>query len=530
MRRTVNPFRNLFAVQNLFTTRARRRTSRAKASRVAPECLEPRLLLTVTASFSAADGTLTVMGDDLDNVITVDADPAGNLQVNGGAVAISGGTPTLANTVQINVHGLGGDDEISVNGPGSFPPSLLEGGDGNDTLIGSDGIDMLVGGIGNDTLIGRKGNDSMFGDDGDDLLIWNNGDNNDLMEGGAGNDTVQVNGADGAGDDFSVNPNGARVRFDRNNLIPFNLDIGTSETLDVNGLAGDDIIAAAPAGLASLIALDFDGGAGNDTLIGSDGADILRGGADDDVLIGGKGDDSMFGDDGDDLLIWNNGDNNDLMEGGAGNDTVQVNGADAAGDNFNVARNGSRVRFRRTNLIPFTLDVGTTENMEINEQGGNGIITVSSLMGVADLQAIIVSGGAGNDVIIGSSHSPSTIQFIADGGDGHDVILGSNGDDILFGGSGNDVLNGRAGNDRLFGGAGNDILFGGAGNDILSGGRGNDVLFGGAGNDILFGDEDRDLLFGGAGNDLLDGGSGFDIGFGGVGNDIAVDTELKFGV
>ena len=46
------------------------------------------------------------------------------------------------------------------------------------------------------------------------------------MDGDDGLDRVEVNGA-GAGDAFTIAPNGARAKFDRTNLVPFTLDIGT---------------------------------------------------------------------------------------------------------------------------------------------------------------------------------------------------------------------------------------------------------------------------------------------------------------
>lgn len=86
------------------------------------------------------------------------------------------------------------------------------------------------------------------------------------MEGGQGDDTVQVNGANGAGDDFSIGPNGQQVRFQRNYLGLFTLSIGTTENLDVNGQEGSDVIAAST-GLNGLIDLDQDGGAGTESAI-----------------------------------------------------------------------------------------------------------------------------------------------------------------------------------------------------------------------------------------------------------------------
>ena len=60
----------------------------------------------VTATFNA--GTLSVFGDSLNNSITVSRNAAGQILVNGGAVAVAGGTPTVANTSQIQVFGQGG--------------------------------------------------------------------------------------------------------------------------------------------------------------------------------------------------------------------------------------------------------------------------------------------------------------------------------------------------------------------------------------------------------------------------------------
>src|SRR5262249_9392788 len=70
------------------------------------ECLEDRATPAVTASFLPAAGVLSVFGDSLANNIVVSRNAAGNLLVNGGAVAIQGGTATIANTSLIQVFGL----------------------------------------------------------------------------------------------------------------------------------------------------------------------------------------------------------------------------------------------------------------------------------------------------------------------------------------------------------------------------------------------------------------------------------------
>ncbi|MGZ5978599.1 MAG: hypothetical protein ACXWNX_14240, partial [Isosphaeraceae bacterium] len=73
------------------------------------ELLDRRILPAVTATFSAAQGMLTVIGDANDNTITVSRNAAGNILVNGGAVKIKGGHATVANTSLIQMFGRAGN-------------------------------------------------------------------------------------------------------------------------------------------------------------------------------------------------------------------------------------------------------------------------------------------------------------------------------------------------------------------------------------------------------------------------------------
>src|SRR5262249_37544424 len=232
----------------------------------------------VKATFSPSAGVLSVSGDDTDNVIVTSRDAAGQILVNGGAVPVAGGTPTVANTSVIEVFGNGGNDTITVDeANGALPAAHLFGGAGNDVLTGGSGNDLLFNGTGNDTLNGKGGDDllfdgagndvliggtgsEMFGEAGNDRMIWNPGDGSDLMEGGDGVDTAEVNGGNGS-ETFTITANGTRVRFDRISPAPFTLDIGTTENLVLNANGGDDVITAGN-GLANLIKLTIDGGAG----------------------------------------------------------------------------------------------------------------------------------------------------------------------------------------------------------------------------------------------------------------------------
>src|SRR5262249_15301734 len=357
----------------------------------------------ITATFLPGAGTLTTLGDSLDNTIAVMRDAAGTININNGAVAIQGGTPTVVNTSLIQVFGQGGDDMVTLNeSNGALPSANLFGGAGddtltggsgadqlfgqgdNDTLFGKGGNDLLLGGDGNDRLTGGAGSDQVFGEAGNDRMIWNAGDGSDLLEGGAGVDTVEVNDGNAA-ETMLISANGARVRVDRSSPAAFSLDSGRAENGVINANGGDDVITAGN-GLATLISLIIDGGAGNDTITGGDGDDLLFGGTGDDVIIGGRGNDFLAGGDGDDRLtggpgndqvfgqagndrmIWNSGDGNDLLEGGDGVDTVEINGANVS-ETIAVSANGSRVRVDGSGPEQFSLDIGTTENLVIT---GNG--------------------------------------------------------------------------------------------------------------------------------------------------------------
>ncbi len=507
-------------------------------------------------------GTLSVLANAGDPVL-VDCD-AGNVKVNGADP--DNGAATCVSIDRIGVQAVGpftNQIDLSRVDQAEFTALVVvnvDAGAGDDTIIGTPLRDTLVGGLGIDRITGGRGNDLKFGDGGDDTLIWNNGDGSDLMEGGSDNDTVQVNGAIADGDQFTVVPNGPRVRFDRVNLVPFNLDIGTTETLAMNGQGGDDTITGA-VGLRGLITLTFDGGAGNDTLTGGDGDDTMTGGIGNDTLTGARGNDRKSGDADNDTLIWNNGDGSDLMEGAAGGDTVQVNGAIADGDQFTVVPNGPRVRFDRVNLVPFNLDIGTTETLAMNGQGGDD--TITGAVGLRGLIALTFDGGAGNDTLTG--------------GDGDDTMTGGIGNDTLTGARGNDRKSGDADNDTLIwnNGDGSDLMEGAAGDDSVQvngaqtdpdrfrvGPNGARVLFqrtnlvpfsldigtsealtvnslgdddvtaaafglgplidlafdGGAGKDRLTGSNGDDILLGGGGDDRLDGKGGKDR-LGGAGGD-----------
>jgi Ca2+-binding RTX toxin-like protein len=507
----------------------------------------------VSASFIPSAGLLSVFADAGDNTVVASRNAAGNILINGGAVAVVGGTPTVANTATIQMFGLGGNDILSLDeANGALPRAFLFGGagndvltggsgadqlfgqSGNDTLLGKGGFDLLFGGAGNDVLTGGDGDDQMFGQGGNDRIIWNPGDDTDLVEGGAGIDTAEVNGGNGA-EDFTATANGARVRFDRVNPAPFALDIGTTENLVVNMNGGDDTFSAT-GNLAALIKITVDGGAGNDTILGGNGIDFLLGGDGNDFIDGNQGNDTGLLGAGDDVFQWDPGDGSDTVEGQDGVDTMLFNGS-GVGEIFEAAANGERVRFTR-NVGNIVMDLNDVERIELNALGGTDTVVINDLSStdVSDVNIDLAAAIGGNT----GDGQVDTVQVNGTNGDDFVEVLGNATSAIVSGLSAFVTIANLEATDQLLinGLAGDDTINastlpadivkltidGGTGDDMIFGSRGADVLLGGDGDDFVDGQQGDDVARLGAGDDQFqwDPGDGSDV----VEGDDGLDTML----
>jgi Ca2+-binding RTX toxin-like protein len=507
--------------------------------------------MAITATFIPGASLLSVFGDGLGNTVTFSRNAAGTILINGGAVPVIGGTPTVANTSRIQAFGLNDDDIITLDESfGALPAATLFGGAGKDQLTGGSGGDMLFGQAGNDILLGRggsdllfggadddtltggDGDDQMFGEAGNDRMIWNPGDDSDLMEGGAGTDTAEVNGGNGA-EVFTVTANGTRVRFDRLDPAPFAIDIGTTERLVVNMNGGNDSFSAT-GNLAALIGITVDGGAGNDTILGSNGADLLLGGDGNDFIDGQQGNDTALLGAGDDVFQWDPGDGSDTVEGQDGTDTMLFNGSNGD-ETFTTSANGGRVLFTR-NLGNIVMDLNDVESIDLNALGGADTLTVNDLSGTdvselnvslagtiggatgdGQLDTVTVNGTNGSDIIdvIGAGSSISVVGLPAqvnvtqaEGANDSLIVSTLGGDDsitatTLPAGVIKLAIDAGAGNDTVFGSQGADVVLAGDGNDFVFGDNGNDVAFLGAG-------DDRFQWNPGDGNDTIEGQDGSD--------------------
>ena len=317
------------------------------------------------------------------------------------------------------------------------------GGDGNDTLTGDANDNAIDGGPGDDTIAGGDGTDTLTGWTGDDTFDEGDAENgDDTIDGGLGVDSVDysarttdtivdLTGLTDSGED--ANGNGVAEEGDvvtaenastgsgDDTIIGNGLDnviSGGAGADDMDGAAGVDtldysadtvgVVVNLSSGVTSGgdaegdVIADFEnatGGAGNDSLTGSNDENVLIGGAGDDTFVG-RGDD-------------------DTIDGGAGVDTAVYSAAGSG-----VVAN-----------LKTGFSAGITEGSD-------------TLTGIENL-----TGTLFKDTLIGSLEAN-----VLRGGAGKDTIKGSAGDDSLYGGSGNDYLNGGAGTDFCKGGAGDDTI------------------------------------------------------------------------
>lgn len=459
---------------------------------------------------------------------------ADTVSVNGRRTAE---TITLTqDTLGVSVLGLSATTRVT-GGEVGVDTLVVKGDAGNDVLdaraIAAPAIKLtLDGGDGDDRLLGSGGNDLLLGGEGNDRVLWNLGAGQDVVDGGIGNDTVELNGVATA-EQYFITANGGRVLVTGADPSLGSVDIAGVEDLLIRSGAGDDTVIAGN-GIAALIRLTLDGGAGNDMLTGGDGDDTLIGGLGNDLITGGRGNDTALMGDGDDRFVWNPGDGSDVVDGQVGTDTLAFNGANIA-EIVSIGANGTRVSMTR-NVASISMDLNNMERIEFNALAGADSVSVGDMSGTALRQVVVnlgIPGGGGDGAADGVSvigrNIADTITLTQDA---QGVLVQgltaqtriSNGEvglDTLtvVGGGGNDnidartitsptltlKLDGGEGNDSLRGGNGADWLLGGAGNDIVRGGGGADIAQLGEGDDRylwLAGDGDHSVI-GESGNDTL---------------------------
>jgi hypothetical protein len=353
------------------------------------EPLDSRVMLSITAL--STGGELRVTGDDQDNVIMISRTVGGSILVNNGAVPITGGVATVANTTHLHLVGAGGNDNISLDeSNGLLPGADLFGGAGNDTLIGGSGSDFADG---------EAGNDLITLEEGDDNFQWNPGDGSDVVDAGTGHDEMIFNGSDQA-ERIDVSDSGAglpihHVRLTRD-VGTVGMDLLGFESIDLNAFGGADTIT-----VSDLSATD----------VSTVNLDLSSSGATGDGLA--------------DAIILNGSIHDDHAQ-------VQSTGTGVS---------ASAGLFPLLNINGSEADRDT---LTLNTLGGDDTIDASSL--AAGVIGLAINGGAGSDEIVGSPGNDSIT-----GGAGDDKINMGGGDDAFTwnSGDGSDTVDGDGGTDTL---------------------------------------------------------------------------------
>jgi Ca2+-binding RTX toxin-like protein len=311
------------------------------------EILEGRKLFSV-----ALVGTqIQVTGTADNDVVRIEQFDASTLRVeeNGVVQFFADGSVS-----SILMNGGDGNDTLVVSStPAAVldEPATINGGVGNDVIRGGSGADVLNGDAGDDDIRGSQGNDSLNGGTGNNQLFGETGDDTmtaglgaDVFSGSFGVDTVTYATRTAS---LSVRLNGFA---DDGELITEGTSLGLvqrSEGDDVRDSvenvitgSGNDLIQAG----TLVVHNTFDGGSGNDRLEGGGGNDTLLGQAGDDVLLGRAGNDALRGSFGNDQLLGGagdddvrGGDGNDVLTGGAGIDRLRGEN----GNDFLIASDGS---------------------------------------------------------------------------------------------------------------------------------------------------------------------------------------------
>jgi Ca2+-binding RTX toxin-like protein len=251
----------------------------------------------------------------------------------------------------------------------------------------------------------------------------------------------------------------------------------------------------------------------SDVVLGTGHSDKITTGRGDDIVCGGRGHDLIDLGPGNDVGLGQRG--GAVLNGGPGDDRL-------VGD----PRNYSTAVDFRTAPRGVHVDLGITGPQE-TRWGRDTITGIANILGSAHDDVLrtrvlshpsdswhrhaLLSGGAGNDLLVGSRVA--------------NRFLGGEGDDVMRGGGGADrfdeyLSDENGGADTVYGGAGGDVIEAATAGDHYEGGAGDDILtvaeclptcpaglrelLGGAGDDKFTLDQGDELVDGGDGVDLID--------------------------
>lgn len=438
----------------------------------------------------------------------------------------------------------------SWSGTGS--DDIYIGTNANNTADGLAGDDELLGMGGNDRLFGNDGNDRLYGGDGDDVLEGNDGE--DVLEGGAGND--QLYGYDFASSDADTLRGGAG---DDRYYLSGGYQYGQSPDIVVE-LEGEGIDTVYTRSYSYTLTPNVENlvGVYHDMwwywqnpiypgwrvdiprqLIGNDLDNVIQfadppwGGSHDQhyyLLDGGAGNDTLVGTQANETFVVDS----------LGDVVIETDtGPDASVDTIRASLSYSLAQYANIENLELTgteniSGWGNSGNNTLNGRMSDGINHLYGGLGddryiITAQDVVIELAGEGNDTVVidhtDASYTTGQWFDISNYANVENLELGNNltvGWDFhgginqgafranLRGDAGDNVLTGNGFRNELRGGDGNDTLIGGERELNTSEKAGRDSLYGEAGDDILHSGSGGADLYGGIGSDSLYGGSASD--------------------
>jgi Ca2+-binding RTX toxin-like protein len=340
--------------------------------------------LLVVAGSGSLDLTVATTVDEVEVIGSIDDD------------AVDAST---VDTGTISFDGLAGDDTLTLGVILNTEAATIafDGGDGTDTLSIANAANLISSTV---TLT--------------DVEVI------DLV----GSATVMADLLDG--ESYEITGAG----FDTS-ILTVQLENG-SDTADLSGLDTSESI-------SSGVALAVLGGAGDDTITGTDSADSITGNAGRDVIDGGAGDDSFVYVLNTELFDANNA-LVDTIDGGTGTDSIVISaGTPGTPTPFTIGVNDD---FGTITSVEQIIATATDQIIDITlhaDAVADGIVTVDLSGDTNILGANVIDA----DAITGTTGMTLT------GSAGIDTITGTDNDDVITGGAGADVLTGGRGADTF---------------------------------------------------------------------------------
>ena len=409
---------------------------------------------------------------------------------------------------------------------------VINGGNGNDWIN-----DSYVT-VGNDIMNGENGDDTIVSYGGNDVLTGGAGNNQYWFRSNTGNNTINLTKNENFDIKFdNTNAKPAAYNFNKfgysiddsgNAIISYDKTNPDNTGVTITGFANKDITKLAtltlnndaPVDLKTDVVWDkkittnykgsylsenidaseagqdmvIDAGLGNDTITGSTHKDVIKGGLGNDTINGSLEADSITGGAGINKIVYSNVNqlNGDIITLTKGeNLTIDATDIDGATPTFRV--NGKNLDVTINDKTLTILNFGTKDvlNNGSKKQADTSSIeikTTAKTYNLKDELAISDSATWHNDLIDKSGHEiwkngalvtdTSAKGLTISGKAGNDTLIGSNYSDTLKGGDGDDTITGGTGNDKLYGEGGTNTF-------VFNSGDGQDTVFSGKGEDTL---------------------------------------------